>query len=109
MRYLSGNTTDGRSFLACIITTTRMGYEKDRVYPLSPRGILGVYPVFIDLAALFTAYSLSLDSATLMAARPSMATMPLSGTVTVILPSASVVPRDSPVTGSITFALARGE
>ncbi len=44
----------------------------------------------------------------MIAAKPSMATMPLAGMVTVILPLASVVPRDSPVVGSITFALARG-
>ena len=43
-----------------------------------------------------------------VAARPSMATTPLSGTVTVMLPLASVVPRDAPVVGAITFALARG-
>jgi hypothetical protein len=45
---------------------------------------------------------------TLMAAKPSMETMPLSGMVTVIWPLSSVVPRDAPVVESITFALARG-
>ena len=37
-----------------------------------------------------------------------MATTPVSGTVTVTVPLASVVPRDASVVGSITFALARG-